>query len=375
MGEDMENIYELLNKNGTKVLISGDSLSYNRYDFDPKFRVEASLCYPGMASWSTLVLEAIYQNDPYYIFGDSIAINGCESTNMLPECEEPMCMLYRSLTAITENGGSLSFNCSCSTDRIVLYLQKRPDTYSCLFDIYVDGRPAASDVSTFGSPEWYHGWERFMIILAVAGTCEHIVEFRNIRCTGTAYITLTGVGSRDVEVYHSGIGNRTVSFFIENFEERIGRYKPDIFIFSIGANDQAYLSQEQFETGLQNLTDMILKCSPKCKIIYIAPGRGQQYDEPDKSYPADIAEKDATGRIAYFSSYNEILNEHAEKTGAICIDMFRLFENIPIPEWRFDNIHLTKHGNTILAKQVIHTLMPNGYYSEELIDANRQAAY
>jgi len=369
----MENLCSLLNTDGTKVLITGDSLSYNRYSFDPIFRLESSFCYPGMPSWSTLVLEAIYQNDPFYKFGNDIIINRCKSVvNVLPDCDEPMCMLLRSCTAIIENEEILGFTYSCSTNKIVLYLQKRPDEHSCFFDIYIDGKPCAYNVSTVGDPEKYHGWERFMVVLNVAGDHEHVVQFQNIKCTDTAYITIAGVGSRVVEVYHSGIGSRTVSFFVENFEERVSKYKPDIFIFSTGANDQVLLSQKQFKDGLQKLTDMILECSPDCKMLFIAPGRSSRYDLPDSNDPADIIGKAGNDRFAYLSQYNRILSEHAEKIGADCIDMFKLFENIPVSEWRFDNIHMTKYGNTILAKQVIHTLMPNGYYVEELIDANRR---
>lgn len=368
----MENYSSLLNKNGTKVLISGDSLSYNRYDFDPVPRTEAVLCYPGMPSWSTLVLEAIYQNDPFYKFGKDIAITGCKSViNTLPDCDEPMCRLIYSRTAAVENGESLGFRYSCPADTIVLYLQKRPDSHSCLFDIYVDGAPVVSHVNTLGNPERYQGWEQFPIILSVTGACEHNIEFRNIQCGGTAFITLAGIGSRYVDVYNSGIGNRTVTYFIENFEERIGRYTPDIFIFSIGANDQIRLSCEQFENGLQKLTGMILATSPGCKIVYIVPGRGQHFDEHVEYDPADVACKCGKERFDYYIKYYEILYKHAEKIGADCIDVFRLFENTPIPVWRYDNIHLTKYGNTVLAKQMIHTLMPNGYYDEKLIDASR----
>lgn len=368
----MDNYSSLLNRNGTKVLISGDSLSYNRYDFDPIPRTEAVFCYPGMPSWSTLVLEAIYQNDAFYKFGKDITIEGCKSIiNTLPDCDEPMCRLIYSRTAVVENGERLGISCSLPTGTIVLYLQKRPDLHSCLFDIYVDGEPVESDVSTLGNPGRHQGWERFQIILSLTGINEHKIEFRNIRCSGTAFITLAGVGSRYVEVYNSGIGNRTVTYFLENFEERIGRYKPDIFIFSIGANDQIRLSHKQFENGLRKLNDMILQSSPKCKTVFIVPGRGQHYDEPVQYDPADAADKAGSERFDYYIKYNEILHKHAEKIGADCIDMFRVFENTPIPVWRYDNIHLTKYGNTVLAKQVIHTLIPDGFYDEKLIDASR----
>lgn len=368
----MENYSSLLNKNGTKVLISGDSLSYNRYDFDPVPRTEAVLCYPGMPSWSTLVLEAIYQNDPCYKFGKDITITGCKSVmDTLPHCDEPMCRLIYSRTAAAENGEGLGFRYSCPTDAIVLYLQKRPDSHSCIFDIYVDGALAERNVNTRGNPEKHQGWERFPVILPVKEACEHNIEFRNIKCGGTTFITLAGIGSRYVDVYNSGIGNRTVTFFIENFEERIGKYSPDIFIFSIGANDQIRLSYEQFEDGLQKLSDMILESSPHCKTVFIAPGRGQHYDEPVPYDPANIADRTASERFDRYIKYSEILHKHAERTSAECIDMFKLFENTPASLWRYDNIHLTKYGNTVLAKQVIHTLMPDGCYAEKLIDASR----
>ena len=323
----MEKFSSLLSTNGTKVLITGDSLSYNYYDFDPVHKKEASNCYSGMPSWSTLTFEAIYQNDPSYKFGNDISINGCKSlTNMLPNCDEPMCMLLRSRTAIID----------------------------------------------IGEPGRYQGWERFMIVLNVTGSHTHFIQFQNIKCVGKAYITLAGVGSRGVEVYHSGIGSTTVSYFVENFEVRINKYKPDIFIFSIGSNDRALLSPKQFKDNLQKLTNMILECSPDCKFLFIAPGRSLSYDKPGPNDPVDIAGKVGKERSTYLSQYNNIINQHAKKTGAACIDMLTLFNEIPISKWRFENTHLTKYGNTILAKQVIRTLMPNGYYIEELIDADRK---
>lgn len=40
---------------GVKLVITRDSLSYNRYDYDENFHINAYDCYPDMGSWSFML--------------------------------------------------------------------------------------------------------------------------------------------------------------------------------------------------------------------------------------------------------------------------------------------------------------------------------
>ena len=43
---------------GARIVVTGDSLSYNRYDYDPVHRLNAFDCFPDMGSWPFRLRDA-----------------------------------------------------------------------------------------------------------------------------------------------------------------------------------------------------------------------------------------------------------------------------------------------------------------------------
>ena len=81
----------IFNKTDVKILITGDSLSYNRYDYDEKPRLsgDAFSYGAGLGSWSFKLRDRVYFADPQFKFGSEIEFN-CKSILGLDNtCETP----------------------------------------------------------------------------------------------------------------------------------------------------------------------------------------------------------------------------------------------------------------------------------------------
>lgn len=202
---ETRDLFQLLSKDGINIVITGDSLAYNRYDFDAEPRTNSYDCYPGMPSWSFMIRDAIHQNDKWYTFGDELEYKGrtwvkgnaYELANKASELSDNISRLSNAVkysclnhgktaTLFVENPEQIcSFVYKHSnkiTNKAVLYMQKRPDRFACNFDIYVDGKLALSRVCTDGKGSRFQGWEPFEIEIPVPGDGKpHEISFQNIR--------------------------------------------------------------------------------------------------------------------------------------------------------------------------------------------------
>jgi hypothetical protein len=164
----------LLQQHGKNIVITGDSLSFNRYDFDATFRTNAYDCMPGMQSWSFMLRDAIHRNDPYFTSAEDTIWGLTSATATFGN--------FSSYYGLFNNRG-IDLNVKNNTDEfriyvkqksdnnnVVLYMQKLPNNNTCKFDIYVDGKaryrvyyvdsgtevtvPSAPGSSAGEVPEW-----------------------------------------------------------------------------------------------------------------------------------------------------------------------------------------------------------------------------
>ncbi|HOJ10624.1 MAG TPA: GDSL-type esterase/lipase family protein [Clostridiales bacterium] len=416
----------VLAEDGISVVITGDSLAYNRYDFDHEPRVNAYDCYPGMPSWSFMLRDAIHQNDKWYVFGDEINYQGrsfikenallgddVPITGNAPESydheyesfhDAKYSCLNHGKTAslfIDKSDRNISFLYSHSnedTNKAVLYMQKRPDEFSCSFDIYLDGKLALSGINIDGKDGQFQGWEPFEVEIPVKGDGKpHEITFRNIRNVNTinnikkinkinnikhgqntnrievhegrtanleSRINIAGIGTKRARIHLTGNGGKTTQYFLDNMEERIMQYEPDVLIFIIGANDRAYLSVEEFNANLRRIMNIIKGKRPACEILLITPPSSANMEKPaEDNLPVYITDKSS-------QSYIEAMYRISREYGCMFLNLIELLKNVPIKEWRYDNVHFTKYGNTLVAKAVLNMLLGNGgYYRKELVNA------
>jgi lysophospholipase L1-like esterase len=407
-------LFQLLSRDGINVVITGDSLAYNRYDFDAEHRINAYDCYPGMPSWSFMIRDVIHQNDKWYAFGDELGYNDCawvkgnahelvynpDNKSRLSNAVKYSCLNHgKASTLFIENPEQIcSFVYKHSnkiTNKAVLYMQKRPDRFACNFDIYVDGKLALSEVCTGGKGSRFQGWEPFEIEIPVPGDGKHHeISFQNIRnslfniksidnnqsnqsCEEQinrnceSKITIAGVGTKRAKINLTGCGSQTTEFFLNNMKERIMQYNPDLFIFIIGANDRAHLTPEKFDFNLRAIINIIKEKKPECEILLISPPRSEAMEgiEKDKTFKASVGNNSDVACIE-FKSFMDSMYKVSKEYNCIFLDLIKLFKDIPTKAWRFDNIHFTKWGNTYVARTILDMILPNGgFYSKELVDA------
>ena len=230
------NYSELFKKEDLNVLITGDSLSYNRYGYDPEGRGNAFECGAGMKSWSFRLRDKIYKLDKQFTFADALTFN-CETVSGLGnQSEIPNTEVFdgKSRTLLPQN--DVEFTVNIKSNQIVLYLQKRIDC-PVTFDIYIDGALALEKVDTTGAMDDFAGYGFYILKLDCDNTKEtHLVEFKNIKGENKK-ITLAAVGSVYRKVVLNGKGSQCVSFFLENFEERIAKHNPDLAILILSENN------------------------------------------------------------------------------------------------------------------------------------------
>jgi lysophospholipase L1-like esterase len=324
-----------------------------------------------------MIRDAIHRNDKYFTsYEDLLYLVSNVTTmqiiiNRATVNTTPFNNRYLS-TKTNVNSDSITFYYKHSnhTNKAVLYLFCNPNNTSCTFDVYVDGI-LKTTVNNNGTGKNYQGFEPLYITLDVTGdNIEHEIKFTNFTqnattpdLNGYCQVYLQAIGSKLTNVYLTGKGSQTTQFFIDNINDRILQYNPDLFIFIIGANDRASLSPEQFDTNLRSILTQVRTLRPNCQIMLLSPTDSQNDSDETLNNGTYIP--------------NSITNEYIEKMREIAIDfncyfldLVKLFANIPRNEWRYDNVHMTKYGNTILARTVLNLIMPNGLYDKSMVDSN-----
>ncbi len=343
-----------LNKRGCKLLISGCSTAYNRYSYDPEPRMNATDCGVGMGSWSFRLRDRIITSDPQFIYGGDIEFS-CDGVSGIDnDSKVPNTAMFEEKIKTLFPKNNVSFTVSLCGDECVLYLQRRMDSF-CYFDIAIDGETVKKDISTQGLLEDYAGYGLMQIIIPCDHQKkEHTVCFENIRGENPK-ITVAGVGAKNIQISMSGKGAQTTQFFLDNFDERIGNHKPDILLFTLGANDRIKYAPEVFRQNLTELLNKIFDCSPNCKMLYLLPPAGHDPKNPELDYTGDTVYTS----LLTMEVYDRVIKQVCEQFGKDRVDtlsMRELFSSMDVSQWRYDNIHMNRYGNDLLFDAVARRL-------------------
>ncbi|MBQ2705005.1 MAG: SGNH/GDSL hydrolase family protein [Clostridia bacterium] len=351
------NYSEFLNKDGAKILITGDSLSFNHYGYDPPIRNNNNAFDygVGMQSWSFALRDRLYFEDENFIFGNKLNFN-CKATQGIDnDCKIPYTAAFGGKVMTLYPEKEVAFEVPFCSEQIVLYLQNRIDN-PCVFDVVVDDKVVLTDVDTMGDESFFAGYGLSVLPLPCDKKSNHTVKFLNIRGKNPK-ITVAAVGSVYREITLNGRGGEKIRFFIENFEERIGKFNPDLIIISLTANDRIKIAPEAVRVNLLEMFSMIFGRFPKVKILFLTP--------PNTHDPMDEG-KDMGGFSSLITAetYNRAVervcaklgdegyNDFGLKSGAKhnieVMRMSALFDDNDVTSWRIDNVHLNPNGNQIL---------------------------
>lgn len=331
------------------LVITGDSLSYNRYDYLEDARTNAWDCPVGMGSWSFRMCQLFLSTAKGFKYADELNFDE-QAISGIGEEFDPMDSVFgERVRTVIPKDDKIRFVAESDNETIVLYLQKRPRNY-CRFSISVDGICHSERIDTYGDNSFYRGWS----VLPVELTCDKNKKQHEIILSQFEYaddkpmVTIAGVS---VEPRHSvvtGQGCRTAKFINFHFEQRIAAYSPDALVLIFGGNDVLYYSPEEYRENLEIFFKTMKARFPQCKLITV-------------TIPPSALYTGLTNGVKYTSQkdwdenqakYNNIMIEVSQKYGAQTVVTEELFSGIPTEKWRFDDVHMKRFGNDLLFEKV-----------------------
>lgn len=353
---------QLLMSNGLKVVITGDSVSYNRYGFDATARTNAYDCYPGMLSWSFMLRDAINRHDGYFKSWEELEriYNGTFASSILENNATRYGAAYNGIyTSARPSSPSneiiIKYQTNPYSDRIVLHTIQQQGP-SCTFDVYINNVLAGTVNNA--SDGTFQGIKPFQTEFVGGFTPGNIVEIKitnaipNGSQAPTHAILIHGVGSIKRDIHLTGRGSWTSANLLADIQNRILQYSPDLLMVIAGANDiYQGVPQATYKYNMEQIITRSRAVNPKAEIVLITSPQSADYS------------------AAVHKQYNAQLQELALAYDCYYVDLLQMFENTTVSKWRFDNIHLTRYGNGVLAKTILNMIMPAGLYDKNLVDS------
>jgi len=310
----------------SNVVITGDSLAYNKYDFITGPRSNAWDCYPGMKSWSFLLRDYIILNQKGFIAGRNIEFEKEVQYKFFSQskfdCLIPF--IYKGICIELNKSEKLKINNANG----YLHILTEP---KCGGYIEVDG----IEYSIEGDINRFKGYN----ILVIPMTEGNIVcKDKEVR------LNIIGISNVGTQIFLTGSGSKTTKWLYDNLEDRVLKYKPDLLIMIIGANDrrnstvnEAYLSMVQILEKIE--CEVIVLSTPHSSLT--DPDNGNRY-VPDKKITKPLMDN---------------IYKIVKDRNITFIDLFKLFTGIESYIWRYDNVHFTIKGNELLFNEIVSNFL------------------
>jgi len=338
------------------LLITGDSLSYNRYGYESEPCPNSTDCHIGMNSWSFRICREFIISAKGFKYGDELCFKETTVKGMGEGVDIINAAFGERVVTVMPEDGFVHFTAESDTGIIMLYIQCRKTNY-CRFSITVDGVLQEKSVETYGEDGFFKGYG----INALKLDCDkqkktHEIVFSDFEYADTEpRVTIAGISNELRFAYTSGQGSRTSRFLLYHFEERIAKYNPDILFLTVGANDVTAHSEEEYGGYIRELFKKIRERFPNCKIFTLGIPLLAKVSDDVRGIKIDS--DDELNRLA--EKYNATLQASSKEFGAVCIDTKEIFEGISPEIWRFDNIHFSDKGNDMLFEKVCDILNKN----------------
>jgi hypothetical protein len=337
-----------LQSNDFKTVITGDSISYNRQDYMGTEPLDAYKAQAGMLSWSFVLRDTIHRNDPYFVSAEEIvpvAKTGfTETFTGSTLYSVPFNGIYNYLsTASSANVYQFKFQTNKASSKIVFYFTENQYATTCTFDIYVNDvfKATVNNDNLSGN---YQGFAPIIVDVTGDFTPGDLVDikFKNFtNASGNKELIFQGVGTIKRNVYLTGHGGWKASDFLADINNRVLQYVPDLVILSLGANDiYGNVPVATYKSNMEQIINQIRTTNSLAEIVLLTSPQTLAYTESQQT------------------PYNDALKALAIQYNCFYVDLIKLFKNVPISSWRFDNVHLSKLGNEILGRFMINLLMP-----------------
>lgn len=325
-----------------KCVITGDSLSFNGFDYD-EFTVDGggyATNQPfGMSSWSHLLRDLWFTSNGGFTGIQDLKIVGT-ATRSFPTSPTNYENLGINAKAAFYNFASTGQSITVSSNypgNTHLVISYAPAADAVLFD--VDG--VEYDNTTPNGN--YHGYGYMLVPTGLPNSVVNNVRKKSDGSAGGFW--LYGISARDtVTPQITGKGAWTSGQILAEYADLVTPYSPDVIYYIIGANDiVAAVPLETFRSNLQSFINNARTAKPDCVIVLLS------------SVPSSTASLNR----ATTKTYIKVMYEVAVLNDCSLIDMYSKLEQIDPTYWRFDNIHFKNSGNDIVFNIIKELTIPS----------------
>lgn len=353
------------------VVITGDSLSFNAYDFpvplNPTDYADGENS-SGLMSWSHMLRDKIHRQDGNFVHSSEfgVSVSAGDATYSYNAGADTLKYFF------PFNNNLLEINGKNSTDSVRVVIPRNFDSsivrLHCvsagasfsdragLVDLWaftVSGTFISKITITTGGRTKYFGLEPFFADFGDSFPKDSpiYIEFRNFRKTDGSEpdaagvsILLSAAQTNRVNVKLTGRGGYTTANILSDISRLITSHLPDVLLLIAGANDRAL--EVSSSTVISNLTAIVAATrviKPQVKIVFMS------------TTPASNAGFGPDEILNGETMTEWLLNIKTAMLALGCeyFDTYNLFLGLPPAQWRFDNIHWNKNGGKIMLDNVV----------------------
>lgn len=357
-------------ENEYNVVITGDSLSYNAFDFPTATPLKATFQVPGLMSWSFMLKDLAKRQDKGFKYLDSCPYEIVTGTaviekNNLEKYYLPLNSRCLGLTATSDNTEvNVLIGHEGIKNKIVVHIAETPTIGEVTLQIgvYPYGPTDFTEevIVSLNNAPLGGGYFISQVPVNVLSTDKpYKIKLKNFKnklgvSDGSRTLLLSCVTSRKSNIITSGIGGWTSADVIDDYDDMIGQYHPDLLMLMIGANDRGQgVTKEQYAKNIEMIIDRVRSDNQYCDIVILT------------TTPASNAEFQPNVIVngSTIEDFNESARLVAVNKNCYFLDVFDLFivQNPGI--WRFDNIHMSRSGNYILFNSIVNEFI--GQVKEE----------
>lgn len=351
---------------GKKIVITGDSLSYNPHGF-VAITNQASQAPPGVGAWSYLLRDAIHRNDPFFRHADELGLidNAGGALHFINPAPTKFLLPFNGIAVRFEPDTAsdyieFEYKHMGPSSQVYIHTLLTSDSKDCTFDVRVDGILKVSGFSTAPTTGFYAGLTPAAIpVPDVPNNGQPaIIRITNATPNGSnedSVIYICGVSAKYTPVDLTGYGGQASDWLLSNLQTRVIDYDPDIVFCIIGANDHYKgLDADQTEANLRAIVSSLRTHNPLMNIVFLSPPLSDESLTPN-SFMVDVHDR---------------MERVCAETGCYFYSVQRLFERVNITDYRYDSIHFSKAGNNLIALDLIARTIGPAVICPELIDSN-----
>ncbi len=163
-------------------------------------------------------------------------------------------------------------------------------------------------------------------------------------------------------VYPLGITDDTTRHILERFEfeatkRMVWKGVEQVFVFSIGKNDTAWLDLPESERNLREIIKRARRFSGKVVFLEVIP--------VDERFTRPVAwDKECHYENSKIEDYNTMLNRVAEEKGVQVIPVFDEWQKIDYQSMLADGVHPNNEGHRYLYEKIRDFLLKN-YFEKQ----------